>query len=56
MDMETFCLVIVLAPLVAAVVVGLWGNFIGKEGAHWISNAGVAISFFLSALILFKLV
>ncbi len=56
MDMETFCLLIVLAPLVAAVVVGLWGNSIGKKGAHWISNLGVAISFFFSALILFKLI
>ncbi len=51
--MKTLCLIIVLAPLLAAIIAGLFGRAIGRSGAHWVTIIGVAISFFLS-LIVFK--
>jgi len=42
-------LAIVLAPLVAAVVAGLFGRRIGRAGAHTVTILGVAVSFALSA-------
>ncbi len=50
--METVYLAIVLSPLLAAIIVGLFGAQVGRAGAHWISITGVAISFALSALVL----
>jgi NADH-quinone oxidoreductase subunit L len=41
-------LTIVLAPLAAAIVAGLFGRRIGRAGAHWVTIIGVAISFVLS--------
>jgi NADH-quinone oxidoreductase subunit L len=49
---ETVYFVIVLAPLVAAVVAGLFGKRIGRSGAHWVTIVGVSISFLLSAFVL----
>jgi NADH-quinone oxidoreductase subunit L len=46
--MGTLYLVIVLAPLVAAIAAGLFGKLIGRSGAHWITSGAVALSFFLS--------
>ena len=46
------CLLIVLAPLVAAIVAGLGGRFVGRAGAHWLCILGVAVSFAGSAWIL----
>jgi len=45
-------LTIVLAPLVAAIVAGLFGRQIGRAGAHSITILGVAIAFVLSLLVL----
>jgi len=45
-------LTIVLAPLLAAVVAGLFGRQIGRAGAHWITNIAVGLSFVLSLLVL----
>ena len=45
-------LTIVLAPLVAAIVAGLFGKQIGRAGAHWITIVAVGLSFVLSALVL----
>ncbi len=42
------CLIIVLAPLMAAIAAGFFGRVIGRAGAHWITIIGVAISFFVS--------
>ncbi len=50
--MKTLCLIIVLAPLVAALVAGLLGGRIGRNGAHRITIAAVFISFALSLVIL----
>ena len=41
-------LAIALAPLVAAIVAGLFGRVIGRAGAHWITILGVAASFGMS--------
>jgi NADH-quinone oxidoreductase subunit L len=37
-----------LAPLVGAVVAGLFGKAVGRRGAHWITCLGVAVAFALS--------
>jgi NADH-quinone oxidoreductase subunit L len=50
---ENVYLTVVLAPLVAAIVAGLFGKKIGRAGAHWVTIIGVAISFVLS-LVAFK--
>ena len=51
--METILLTIVLAPLVGAIIAGLFRNQVGRAGAHWSTIIGVAISFLLS-LVVFK--
>ena len=51
--MENVYLTIVLAPLIAAIVAGLFGKKIGRAGAHWVTILGVAVSFVLS-LYVFK--
>ena len=45
-------LTIVLAPLAAAIVAGLFGHKIGRAGAHWITNLAVGLSFVLSVVVL----
>jgi NADH-quinone oxidoreductase subunit L len=40
----------VLAPLIGAVVAGLFGRVIGRSGAHWVTIIGVAIATILSFL------
>jgi len=50
--MYNYYLTIVLAPLLAAIVTGLFGHKIGRSGAHWITNVAVGISFVLSMLVL----
>jgi len=52
-------LLIALAPLVGAIVAGLWGTgFLGRcvtrSRAHWITILGVTISFIGSVLVLFQ--
>jgi NADH-quinone oxidoreductase subunit L len=49
---ESVYLAIVLAPLLAAAAAGLFGKKIGRAGAHWVTIAGVAISFVLSLVVL----
>jgi NADH-quinone oxidoreductase subunit L len=52
MPMQQICLLIVLAPLAAAVVVGLAGRWVGRSGSHWLCIGGVAVSFTASAWVL----
>ncbi len=52
-SMHNVYLAIVLAPLIGAIIAGLFGKQVGRAGAHWVTNIGVAISFFLS-LVVFK--
>ena len=54
--MATICLVIVLAPLLAALIAGFFGKQIGRAGAHWITNCAVALSFFVSLVPFWQIV
>ncbi len=51
--MKELCLIVVLAPLVGALIAGLFGKQIGRSGAHWVTILGVFVSFVLS-LVVFK--
>jgi len=50
--MVDYYLTIVLAPLAAAIVAGLFGKQIGRAGSHWVTILAVGLSFVLSALVL----
>ncbi len=52
MNMQQLYLLVPVAPLVAAVVVGLWGAKLGRAASHWLCILGVAVSTAASALIL----
>ena len=41
-----------LAPLVGAIVAGLFGKYVGRRGAHAITILGVLVSFIISAMVL----
>jgi NADH-quinone oxidoreductase subunit L len=53
--MQSIYLTIALAPLVAAVIAGLFGKAIGKAGAHGITILGVGISCVLSFYVLYQI-
>src|SRR5581483_1275646 len=53
MSMGAYCSAIVLAPLIGALIAGLFGRQIGRAGAHTAAIGGVAVSTALS-LIVFK--
>ena len=52
MSMENLYLAIPLAPLLGAIIAGLFGKQIGRVGAHTVTILGVATSFVLSVLVL----
>jgi len=52
MTMQQIYLAIPLLPLLAAVVIGLFGKFLPRAAAHVVTIAGVAISFALSVYVL----
>jgi len=49
--MESLLLAIPLAPLLGAIIAGLFGKIIGRAGAHTVTILGVAVAFFLSAYV-----
>src|SRR5579859_1358596 len=49
MNLESVFLIIVLAPLAAALVAGLGMRYIPRGLAHWVTILGVGLSFLLSA-------
>lgn len=51
MDMQTLYLIVPLAPLFGAILAGLCGKSIGRNGAHTVTILGVAIAFVASVLI-----
>jgi NADH-quinone oxidoreductase subunit L len=51
MDMKTLYLVVPLAPLLASIVVGLFGPRLGRSASHWLCIVGVAASMVASYLI-----
>ena len=52
MSMENIYLAIPLAPLLGAIIAGLFGKQIGRVGSHTVTILGVATSFILSLLVL----
>ena len=50
--METIYLAIPLAPLLGAIIAGLFSRQIGRVGAHTVTILGVGISFVLSVIVL----
>jgi NADH-quinone oxidoreductase subunit L len=54
MSLKTILVLIPLLPLVAAAVAGLLRNQVGRAGSHWVTILGVAVSFFLSAWLLYQ--
>ncbi len=50
--METVYLAIPLAPLVGAIIAGLFGQQIGRSASHWVAILGVGLSFVLSLVVL----
>ena len=50
--MERMYLAIVLGPLIAALLAGLFGRQIGRTGAHVVTILGVAASFVMSLMVL----
>jgi NADH-quinone oxidoreductase subunit L len=46
--MQKLYLLVPLAPLAGAIVAGLFGKWIGRAGAHWITIMGVAVSLLAS--------
>jgi NADH-quinone oxidoreductase subunit L len=46
--MKTLYLIIPFAPLVGAIIAGLFGRAIGRAGAHWVTILSVLISFLAS--------
>ncbi|MBK6906958.1 MAG: NADH-quinone oxidoreductase subunit L [Rhodocyclaceae bacterium] len=51
MEMKTIYLLIPMAPLLGAVVAGLFGKAIGRAGAHVVTILGVAVAFALSVIV-----
>ena len=51
--MQAMLLTIALAPLLGAIIAGLFGRQVGRVGAHSATIGGVAISLLLS-LVVFK--
>ena len=51
----THLLIIVLAPLLGAIVAGLFGRQVGRAGAHTVTILGVAVSCVLSGWVLWQL-
>jgi NADH-quinone oxidoreductase subunit L len=49
---QNLLLTVPLAPLVGAVIAGLFGKTVGRRGAHFFTILGVAISFICSAVVL----
>ncbi|TDY02493.1 NADH-quinone oxidoreductase subunit L [Thiohalophilus thiocyanatoxydans] len=49
-NMENVYLWTVLAPLIGAIIAGLFGKRVGRAGAHWVTIIGVAVAFVLSAI------
>src|SRR5207244_3259728 len=52
MTRQQLYLLVPLAPLFGAIVVGLWGPRLGRAASHWICILGVAVSTAASAVIL----
>ena len=52
MSLENMLLAIPLAPLIGAIIAGLFGRQIGRAGAHTVTILGVGVAFVLSVVML----
>ena len=52
MSLENMLLAIPLAPLIGAIIAGLFGRQIGRAGAHTVTTLGVGVAFVLSVIML----
>jgi len=50
--MKMLYLLVPLAPLVGAIVAGLFGRAVGRAGAHWVTISGVAVAMIASCFVL----
>ena len=55
MTIHSLSLIVVLAPLAGAVIVGLFGRIMSRSLAHWLAIAGVAIAFLASCILFLEL-
>ncbi len=51
LDIQPIILSIMLFPLVAALIAGLWGKTIGRKGAHWVTCTFIGMAFLLSCYV-----
>ena len=51
--MKPLYLIVPFAPLVGAIIAGLFGRAIGRAGAHWVTILSVAVSFCASTVVFF---
>ena len=49
--MKLSYLIVPFAPLIGAILAGLFGKQIGRKGAHWVTILGVLISFIASCVV-----
>ena len=49
--MKSLSLLVPVAPLVASIIVGLWGPKLGRSISHWLCILGVAVSFVAAIVI-----
>jgi len=52
---QNLSIVMLLSPLIGSIVSGVFGQQIGRRGAHWVTIIGIVISFVIS-LYFFKLI
>ena len=52
MTLPQISLLIVLLPLIAALVVGIFGRYLPRASAHWLTIIGVGVAFILSVVVL----
>jgi NADH-quinone oxidoreductase subunit L len=52
--MKLLYLVVPLAPLLGAILAGLFGKALGRAGAHTVTILGVTVSFLVSLVVLFR--
>ena len=50
--MKALYLIVPFAPLVGALISGVFGRSVGRAGAHWVTILGVAISFIASCMVM----
>ena len=54
--MQSLALIVVLAPLIGAIIAGLCGHWIGRQGAHRVTITFMTISFLVSLIIFYQVV